>query len=478
VSKYKNRETEDRTTYTEEEYKSLVRAIRRNRGFGLLFAICSPTVSTTVIERLRIDIPLLNKDDDSMAASEAVKPLKYNTLDLTGSIESLYEKIKDFPGIETVDVLFIRGLEYSIFDYEDTAYGDLKFRSHSPGYSGKWVGVPPVIARLNMQRESFSYKFSHVCFVFLVRDLTIDYLVRLAPDFYDWRNGVFEVNFKDENKNEDMFDLEEIFATGISIRRQKNSNSRNHRKRKNIISKIIVKIYRYISSYFKLIYLYIRSVILMVRGDYDRALECYDRAIEIYPEQYVFQFNRGRVLYRLGRYQEAIRSYDRAIAMEPAKSEIWYARGLVLDRVDRYEEAIESYDKAISHAKRKNDKYKSIYHRGVAGYKLTYYEQAIKDFDAILNEKIDLTTKASALHYRGLCYFELDCYEAAITSYCKSIEIQDNRPEFWDSKGLALHRLGNPEEAVRSYDRALAIDPNRQDTIYRRDLAQRSIKNK
>lgn len=42
-----------------------------------------------------------------------------------------------------------------------------------------------------MRRESFRDNFK-ICFVFLVPLFVLKYLIRRAPDFFDWRSGVWK----------------------------------------------------------------------------------------------------------------------------------------------------------------------------------------------------------------------------------------------------------------------------------------------
>ncbi|MEC4816697.1 MAG: hypothetical protein SAK29_26035 [Scytonema sp. PMC 1069.18] len=65
-----------------------------------------------------------------------------------------------------------------------------------PGYGGqgnfyKEDSVPRVLGHLNLHRERFRDNFN-ICFIFLVRLFGLKYFIHRAPDFYDWRSGVFE----------------------------------------------------------------------------------------------------------------------------------------------------------------------------------------------------------------------------------------------------------------------------------------------
>ena len=64
-------------------------------------------------------------------------------------------------------------------------------------------GVPRVLINLNQQRERFRDNFD-ICFVFLLPRFGVDYLINRAPDFFDWRSGVFLFPMNKENFDEEF----------------------------------------------------------------------------------------------------------------------------------------------------------------------------------------------------------------------------------------------------------------------------------
>ena len=158
----------------DDEYRSLIRSVRRSQGFKLLFVSCSPDRGEKIRQKLIVDVP----------------GKKYGLIDLKHPIDNLYEEIVNAPNLMELNVIFIRGLEYSIFEYEDRELGNIVQRSKTETYGGSWAGVPPVLARLNMQRELFRVRFENICFIFLLPHFAISYFIRRAPDFYDWKSGI------------------------------------------------------------------------------------------------------------------------------------------------------------------------------------------------------------------------------------------------------------------------------------------------
>ncbi|MCU0526187.1 MAG: hypothetical protein MUF72_15320, partial [Elainella sp. Prado103] len=155
----------------DREYRALLRSLRWTEGFGLLFVQCSPAEGVRLVERVQSDLPQKRID----------------LLTLTEPIEKLYETVAAFPQIDQLDVLFIQGIEYSLYDYEKNQIWDETDNRY--GYSEK--NVSRLLTHLNLSRERFHHHLN-VHLVFLVPLFALKYLSRRAPDFFDWRSGVLE----------------------------------------------------------------------------------------------------------------------------------------------------------------------------------------------------------------------------------------------------------------------------------------------
>jgi len=119
-----------------EEYQPLRRALKRRRGFGLLFVRCSPAQGERLIARVRKDIPQKTVD----------------VLSLDEPIDNLYEIIDKLPNKDKLDILFIKGLEKSLVDYIKPGIG-------GEGDYYKEDTVPRILGHLNLQRERFRDDF-------------------------------------------------------------------------------------------------------------------------------------------------------------------------------------------------------------------------------------------------------------------------------------------------------------------------------
>jgi tetratricopeptide (TPR) repeat protein len=387
----------DIETNDKDEYTSLVRAVRRtHQRFKLLFVSCSPSQG----EKIRGDL------------MSDISAKKYELLDIKESIDNLYEAISDIPNLSELDVLFIRGLEYSIFEYEDKEFGDISKRSQSKVYGGSWAGVPPVLAKLNMQRELFRDRFPHICFVFLLPHFAVDYFIRRAPDFYDWKSGIyrFETDVED-----------------LHLRITKIFNNTDHTKYSELANEDKLSKIREIRSCLDEVkYLGIKwellshlSLLYATLNQYLPDLDIVQRAFQLKPNCYEDWYNSGLILYELHRYSESAYSFERASQFNINDSKSWYNRGRALSRSGRYEESINSFDRVI---------------QLIPGY-------------------------YKAWHKRGNTLCKLGRYQEAIDSFNHAIQLKPDNDEAWYNRGNILYKLGRYEESIDSFNRVIEINP-------------------
>jgi Flp pilus assembly protein TadD len=392
---------EDVVSTPEEEYQTFLRGLSWRDGFGIEFVRCSPASGQDLIEKVKRDLP----------------QKKIDVLTLSKPIENLIEIVQNLPNHSEIDILFVVGLEKSLTDYIRTGYG-------GQGEYYNLDTVPPILSHLNWQRENFRDRFPNLCFAFLLPNFAIKYIIRRAPDFYDWSSGVFEIEDKQ---------LREIPQTaGNLIRKNKFLSFLS-----NVVVNALFAVYA-----------------LGYRKDLRKAL---------------YTLEIGNVLDELGRNEEAIASYDRAVAIKPDLHEAWNNRGSALFNLGRNEEAIASYDRALQI---KPDDHQAWNNRGNALRKLGRYKEAISSYDRALQIKPD---DHEAWYNRGIMLFNLGRNEEAIASYDRAVAIKPDLHEAWCNRGFALDELGRYKEAIASYDHALEIKPEDNSTIQNRLIAVQKL---
>ena len=59
----------------------------------------------------------------------------------------------------------------------------------------------------------------------------------------------------------------------------------------------------------------------------------------------------------------------------------------------------------------------------------------------------------------GKMQLESGEYDNALNSFQKAIMLNENDPDLWNLKGIALRSLGRYDEAVECFNKSLEIDP-------------------
>jgi len=390
-----------------ESYRALLRAVERAKGFNLQFVRCTPIKAKELIEKLKADLPQRKTD----------------LLIVDAETENLYEQIVVLSEKQTADILFVQGLEDPMLAYEQRQGKDILELSRGQGYGGQgWENVPLILGNLNLSREKLRDQFP-ITLIFFLPDFALNYFIRRAPDFYDWRSNIFDFPTQPEQVNSEY---QRIYF-------DKNRKSRIE-KYKDFSSKERVLKITEIISYLDEIQeekkradlWFEKGLIHSVGQELEEAIFSYDKALNLNPNCYEAWNNRGNTLNKLGRKEEAIISYDKTLQINPDYHYAWRNRGYVLNNLGKKEEAIISYDKAL--------KIKPNYHE--------------------------------AWNSRGIALMSLGRYKEAIASYDKALDIEPDMHEAWYSRGYALSNLGREEEAISSYDKALEINSNYASAYY------------
>ena len=348
---------EDIPTDPELEYRALVRALKRTKGFGLLFVECSPAVGEELIEKVKQD----------------VSQKKVEVLRLEKPIDNLYELVANLPQRDEINVLFISGIEESLYEYEGFKR-EIGWSSKEI-YAYSWKGVPHILMHLNQQRERFRDNFN-ICFVFLLRRFAINYFIQRAPDFFDWRSGLFKFPSKQElvaQASERLIlegDYEKYLALTPKERCEKILE----------IQELLTEEHQ--TPDYKAKLLFKRGNLLCAAKEYEVAIAAYDEALKIKPDKHVAWNNRGIALGNLGRFEEAIAAYDQALKIKPDFNQAWYNRGVALGNLGRFEEAIAAYDAAL---KIKPDKYEAWYNKACCYALQGNIELAIENLKQAIN---------------------------------------------------------------------------------------------
>ncbi|MGK7872334.1 MAG: tetratricopeptide repeat protein [Xenococcaceae cyanobacterium] len=420
---------EDISVDPEEEYQSFVRALKRKKGFGLFFVRCSQTEGEQLIARLKQDIP-----------EKRVEVLRF-----VEAIDNLYNRVANLPNREKINILFIQGIEYSLYQYELKKFGEITELQFD-----NFTGVPRILNHLNQQRERFRDNFN-ICFVFFLSSFAIKYFIHRAPDFFDWRSGDWKFPTKPElvKQKSSRILLEGDYEKYLLL------TPKERVKEILEIQELLEEDYQ--QPNYRANLLFELGNLLITAKEYEGALASYDQALKFKPYLHEAWNNRGNALFNLGQLEEALASYDQALKFKPDYHEVWNNRGNVLDDLGQLEEALASYDQAL---KFKPDLYEAWYNRGNALFNLGQLEEALASYDQALKFKPDLH---EAWYNRGNVLFNLGQLEEAIASYEQALKFKPDKHEAWYDRGNALFNLGQLEEALASYDQALKFKPDKHE---------------
>jgi len=433
----------------EEQYQTLVRSLRRRKGFGLLFVHCSPADGKLLVEKVRQDLP-----QKSIVALHFDEP-----------INNLYDIVKRLPNPETINILFIEGLEHSFYKYEtekiQEGWGTSEVWGTQEFYQSQ-KGVPQILSHLNQHRERFRDDFN-ICFVFLLRSFAIKYFIRRAPDFFDWRSGELRIPLDQERLAQESAQI----IQGGEYEKYLTLSPQEQAKKLLEIQEIIAEENQTPSDRAKL--WFEQGLILAAAQDYQGSLLSFDQALKFQPDDHEAWNNRGNSLDELGRYEEAISSYDQACKFQPDYHEAWNNRGISLSNLGRYEEAISSYEQAL--------KFQPDYHlawnnRGISLSELGRNEEAISSYDQACKFQPD---DHLAWYNRGISLGKLGRNEEAISSYEQALKFQPDDHLAWYGRGNSLDELGRNEEAISSYNQALKFQPDDHLAWYNRGISLRKL---
>ncbi|MGK7933909.1 MAG: tetratricopeptide repeat protein [Microcystaceae cyanobacterium] len=289
-----NEETNTNIPLTEaESYQALLRSLRRRKGFNLLFVRCSPLQASRIIEKIKMDLSYK----------------KSAVLTLDSETDNVYQEIQAIPNYKDLNILFIQGLETALLRYEEAESEGKILPSQSKVYGGSWSGVPKILGQLNLSRERFYQNFAFAI-VILLPEFALRYFIRRAPDFFDWRSGLYEFPLDQKSLHKEinrLVYLESDFAKYREFTPQQRQEK-------------LAEIKAYLTD--------------------DPNLDSSQAAL--------LWFEKGLILHSCNELEEAILSYDKAIEFKPDYHEAYYNKACVYALQNNVTLAVENLQRAIN----------------------------------------------------------------------------------------------------------------------------------
>ena len=273
----------------DEEYQAFIRTLQFTDGFSILFVRCSPAEGEQLISQVKADIHNQN--------IEVIK--------LDKDVTNLYAIVDKLPNKNNINILFITGLESSFYKYEEAK--TLAGWSSKETHHYSWESVPPFLININQQRERFRDSFN-ICFIFLLPQFAIKYFIHRAPDFFDWRSGLFDFPLDSKTLEQEAT---RIIQEGTY---EKYANLTNEETNQKILE-IIDIIEHEIDNEQKAELFFELGYLQRVRKNYEEAISSYDKAVEFKPDKHEAWYNKACSYSLQGNIEQAIENLKTAISL-------------------------------------------------------------------------------------------------------------------------------------------------------------------
>lgn len=202
---------------------------------------------------------------------------------------------------------------------------------------------------------------------------------------------------------------------------------------------------------------------LLVKGEYQQALDKYDEVLRIDANYVEAWTNRGYAFAGLQKYAQMHASCSSATAIEPEDVYAWNCQGEALYNLKRYQDALAAFDRAIA-----IDSFDPAFwiNKSDALVSLTQHKKALvaidraiqlleakKQSDGLDKVKGELTT---AWSYKGKALLTNKQYQEALEAYERALTYSPEHLTALQGKGQALMYLKQYQEAQVEFDRILA----------------------
>ena len=183
-----------------------------------------------------------------------------------------------------------------------------------------------------------------------------------------------------------------------------------------------------------------KGTVLTITEQFEDALDCFDKALELDPNNLSALISKGNAYELMDNYEEASKVYD--LVMETEVSDIYdlMSKGYVLENHQRFDDALKTYNKALKADKNNTN---ILFLKGSCLIKLQKNKEAIEALD--------------------------DCIERYTDNPYETIFELENA---YHNKGVALHAIGEDDEALEAFSLALGINPNYHYTYYEIGIIQ------
>jgi len=192
---------------------------------------------------------------------------------------------------------------------------------------------------------------------------------------------------------------------------------------------------------------------------FEEAATLFKEAVTARPSETGIAMNLGTALLKMNRLQEAGAVYEQIIRMKPDFAEAWANIAVVLAELRRLEDAARANRRAIELKPNFSLPYQNLGTVLRDMGRLDEAEQVLKQGLNIDPNRPEMLARL-ALVYLSQGATDRAKNQEAIEVLRRALAIQPNHPYVLSNLGVALARLGRPEEAVPYHEQALQINPS------------------
>jgi tetratricopeptide (TPR) repeat protein len=231
-----------------------------------------------------------------------------------------------------------------------------------------------------------------------------------------------------------------------------------------------------------------RGAVLGRLGRQPEELDCYKKALEADPLYAPALRNTGIALFEQNRFQESLDVYDRSLAIEDLNANALYGRGVCLSHLGRQAEAADALRRATEVAPDDADAWMDLgtclvalkkYREALLAYRKAAELNPGKDLAKAIGELETATNDSERIRVLAMwaywCLERAD-FEHAAQYFDAALEIDPQRNDFWNDRGICAEQLEGTDRAIEFFDRGLAIDPKDQKTWYNKAVSLQNLK--
>ena len=210
--------------------------------------------------------------------------------------------------------------------------------------------------------------------------------------------------------------------------------------------------------------LHLRGVVAYQRGRLEEASELIGRAVSLLPTEPGYHSNLGNVRKAIGSWDDAIESYRTALRLDPGFVDARNNLGVALEAMGRNEEAAAEFREVIAREPGSAAAHNNL---GSVERSVGRIEESFTAYTRAIELDPDY---ADAHHNLGNLWLQKDRPEEAVRAFVRALEVgaaHGGSVESAETRlrlALALHRLGQVDEAVDQCRRAVVLRPGHADT--------------